>query len=77
MTPASDEQKRLALNLLLDAWDAALRQGVAPELLATTAIYTALTDMVEEHGEEAVARLMDDLPDRIRRGDFTLKPPPN
>lgn len=77
MTPGPDEQKRLALNLLLDAWDTALRQGVEPEILATTAIYTALTDMVEEHGEEAVARLMDDLPDRIRRGDFTLKPPPN
>jgi hypothetical protein len=67
------EQKRIALNLLLDAWDAALARGVAPEILATTAIYAALTDMVDLHGEELVADLFIDLPRRIRDGEFTLK----
>ncbi|HET8728126.1 MAG TPA: hypothetical protein VFO41_11485 [Alphaproteobacteria bacterium] len=69
------EQKRIALNLLLDAWDEALDQGVLPEILATTAIYTALTDMVETHGEEPVAELFADLPRRIRSGEFTLRKP--
>lgn len=68
-----DEQKRIALDLLLDAWDTALRQGVAPEVLATTAIYCALTDMVDIHGEDPVAHMMQELPERIRKGEFTLK----
>ena len=74
--PSPGEQKRLALDLLLDAWDKALEEGVEPEILATTAIFAALTDMVDTHGAEAVARLMEDLPARIRKGEFTLAPSP-
>ena len=70
--PDAATQKRIALDLLLEAWDRALADGVAPELLATTAIFTALTDMVENHGAEAVANLMAGLPARIRAGEFTL-----
>lgn len=70
--PLTDnEQKKLALNLLLDAWDAALQRGVEPEVLATTAIYAAVTDMVDIHGEEPVAEMLSELPERIRRGAFT------
>jgi hypothetical protein len=72
--PALDpaEQKRRALDLLLAAWDTALAEGVAPEMLATTAIFAALTDMVEAHGEGPVADLIAGLPQRIRAGEFTL-----
>ena len=70
--PDAATQKRLALDLLLDAWDKALAAGVAPELLATTAIFAALTDMVDNHGPDAVADLMAGLPTRIRAGEFTL-----
>lgn len=72
-SPPGDEQKRIALERILDAWDAALSEGVQPELLATTAIFAALTDMVDLHGEEDVASMMADLPDRIRNGEFSLK----
>ncbi|WP_366654490.1 hypothetical protein [Fodinicurvata sp. EGI_FJ10296] len=72
-SPSGDEQKRIALERILDAWDAALSEGVQPELLATTAIFAALTDMVDLHGEEDVASMMADLPDRIRNGEFSLK----
>ena len=65
-------QKRRALELLLAAWDAALAEGVEPELLATTAIFAALTDMVDAHGEAPVADLVAGLPERIRAGEFTL-----
>lgn len=74
--PSPAAQKRVALDLLLDAWDKALEEGVEPEILATTAIFAALTDMVDTHGAEAVARLMEDLPARIRKGEFTLGPAP-
>lgn len=68
-----DEQKALALDLLLHAWDEALARGVAPDLLASTAIFAALADMIDIHGETAVAQFCADLPARIRNGEFTLK----
>lgn len=68
-----EEQKRIALDILLEAWDRALAQDVEPEVLATAAIYAALTDMVDLYGEEPVATLVESLPERIRDGEFTLE----
>lgn len=68
-----DEQKAMALDAILDAWDGALSRGVEPAMLASTAIFAALTDMVELYGEEAVAELCAGLPERVRRGEFTFK----
>ena len=71
--PSDDAQKSLALDLLLNAWDAALAQGVAPELLASTAMFAALTDMVDMHGADAVASFCEGLPARVRAGEFTMR----
>lgn len=65
-------QKSAALEAILTAWETALGKGVEPELLASAAIYAALTDMVDLHGAEAVARLCEALPARVRKGEFTL-----
>ncbi|MAB13450.1 hypothetical protein [Parvibaculum sp.] len=70
--PPEGEQRRLALQNLLDAWDETLGEGVSPDILASTAIFAALSDMVEAYGEEAVAEMTDGLSDRIRSGEFTL-----
>lgn len=64
--------KARALNLILDAWDKALAEGAEPEIVASVAIYAALTDMVDRFGPEAVADFYATLPDRIRAGEFTL-----
>ena len=69
-----DAQKKRALQLLLGAWEQALRDGVAPETVATTAVFLALSDMIEAHGEEAVSAMAAELPQRIRAGEFTLGP---
>jgi hypothetical protein len=69
---SEDEQKKLALELILDAWDTGLARGVQPEMLASTAIYAALTDMIDIYGVDAVAQLCEGLPERIREGEFTL-----
>ncbi len=68
-----DDQKSLALELLLDAWDDAVTQGCDPELVATSAIFAALTDMVDVYGEDSVADMASGLPDRIRRGEFSMR----
>ena len=69
---AEDEQKQLALKIILEAWEDALSQGVAPEMVASSAIFAALTDMIEHYGEESVAEMVADWPDRIRNSEFTL-----
>jgi hypothetical protein len=71
--PDQATQKKIALDLLLGAWDAALAKGVEPELLASTAIFAALTDMVDLHGPEAVADFCAALPARVRAGEFTMQ----
>ncbi len=67
-----EDEKSVALAVLLAAWDEALARGVSPEMLASTALFAAFTDMVDMHGEEAVAEFAADLPRRIRQGEFTF-----
>jgi hypothetical protein len=65
--------KGRALQLILDAWDKAMAEGAEPEVIASVAIYAALADMVDRFGEAAVAEFCASLPERIRRGEFTLR----
>ncbi|MES1989806.1 MAG: hypothetical protein V4441_02495 [Pseudomonadota bacterium] len=72
LVPTETDQRRLALQSILDAWDEALAEGVGADILATTAIFAALSDMVEAYGEEPVAEMAAGLADRVRQGEFTL-----
>ncbi|HVY84509.1 MAG TPA: hypothetical protein VG943_05220, partial [Caulobacterales bacterium] len=67
----TDAQKALALDLMLDAWDKALAQGVEGEVLASVAIFAALVDMTDRFGADAVAGFCETLPERVRSGEFT------
>lgn len=72
MSADDPDKKGRALQLILDAWDAALAEGAEAEVIASVAIYAALADMVDRYGEEAVAEFCASLPERTRRGEFTL-----
>lgn len=71
---ASDDDSLRALGLILEAWDEAALRGVAPELMAYAALYTALTDLVAAFGEDSVADLAQGLSARVLSGEFTLAP---
>jgi len=73
MSGDDPEKKGRALELVLNAWDEALSEGVDPEVVASVAIYAAMADMVDRFGEEAVADFCATLPERIRNGEFTLR----
>ncbi len=68
----SDDESVRALNLILAAWDEGTETGVAPELMAYAALFTALTDLVALFGEQAVAKLARGLERRVELGEFTL-----
>lgn len=67
------EHKRKAMTLFLDAWDEACTQGIPSDLLSEVCLYLALTDLVEDRGEGDVAAIMESLPGRVRRGEFSLR----
>jgi hypothetical protein len=67
-----DEKKRMALEHILDAWQDALQVGIEPDVLASAAMFTALSDLIEAYGEEPVAKMTRGLPNRIRLGEFTI-----
>ena len=61
----------VALDLILAAWEEGTDSGIKPEMMAFAALFTGLTDLVSEFGEEHVAALTERLSERIRRGEFT------
>lgn len=66
------EHKRKAMGLFLDAWDEGCAQGIPSDLLSEVCLYLALTDLIEDRGEEDVAAIIESLPERVRAGEFTL-----
>jgi hypothetical protein len=69
---ANESESFRALNLILEAWDEGTETGVAPELMAYAAIFTALTDLVSIFGEDAVITLAQGLVRRVESGEFSL-----
>ena len=66
-----------ALHCILEAWEEGAELGIAPELMAYAALYTALTDLVGAFGEDHVAGMTDGLRGRLMKGEFTVgKPAP-
>ncbi len=69
---SNDDETLRALGIMLEAWEEGTESGVAPEIMAYAALYTALTDLVATFGEDSVANLALGLVDRVNQGEFTL-----
>jgi hypothetical protein len=68
----TDDASVKALNYILEAWEEGTESGIAPELMAYAALYTALTDLVASFGEESVVSLVASLGPRVQKGEFTI-----
>jgi hypothetical protein len=68
----ADDTTYRALSLILEAWDEGTESGVPNEQMAYAALFTALTDLVSQFGEDNVVKLAQGLEQRIRVGEFTL-----
>jgi len=70
---ASDqEQKRVALSYLQEAWVEARLDGVDGDCLAQACLFAAFAEFVSTYGEDAAAKFADGLGLRIRNGEFSL-----
>jgi len=72
-TEGDAEERELALEYLAEAWNLAEDDGVEADALAHASLFAALATLVRAHGEEATARLVAGLPDRIRCGEYNLE----
>jgi hypothetical protein len=67
-----NEQKKVALNYLNEAWAEARHEGVDGDCLAQASLFAALAELVGTYGEDAVAKFVENLPARVRNGEFSL-----
>ena len=64
------EKKQVALEYHNEAWADGMSDGIETEILAETAIVTALTELVRLHGEDDVLDMMETLRKRLEFGEF-------
>lgn len=69
---ADQEQKQAALSYLSEAWAEARLDGVDGDCLAHACLFTAFAELIATYGEEPVAKLVEGLPARIRKGEFSV-----
>ena len=69
----SQSERQLALEYLAEAWNSAEEDGLDPSSLAHASLFAALATFVKMHGDEAAADLIEQLPERIRNGEYNLE----
>ncbi len=65
------EDRRAALGYVNEAFAEAILAGLEMESFADAAIAAGLQELIACYGEEAVISFTAQLPDRVRRGEFT------
>ena len=65
------EQKQAALSYLSEAWAEARHDGVDGDCLAQASLFAAFAELVRTYGEDAVAKFVEGLADRVRNGEFS------
>jgi len=66
------EQKRVALGYMQEAWAEAHLDGVDGDCLAQASLFVALSEFVGTYGEDAVATFVEGLAGRVRNGEFSI-----
>jgi hypothetical protein len=66
------EQKRVALGYLQEAWAEARLDGIDGDYLAQACLFAAFAEFVTTYGEEAAATFAEGLGTKIRNGDYSL-----
>ena len=72
---SDQEQKRVALSYLQEAWAEARLDGIDGDCLAQACLFAALAEFVSTYGEDAAATFVSGLSARIRNGEFSLELP--
>jgi hypothetical protein len=66
------EQKRVALSYLHEAWAEARHDGVEDDCMAQACLFAAFAELVATYGEEAAAEYAEALAARVRNGEYSV-----
>jgi hypothetical protein len=66
------EQKRVALSYLNEAWAEARHDGVDDDCMAQACLFAAFAELVATYGEEAAAEYAEALAARVRNGEYSI-----
>lgn len=69
------DQKRVALGYVSEAWAEARLDGVDGDCLAQSCLFAAFAELVGTYGEDAAAVFAEGLAGRIRNGEFSVDLP--
>jgi hypothetical protein len=66
------EQKRVALSYLNEAWAEARHDGVDDDCMAQACLFAAFAELVATYGENAAAEYAEGLAARVRNGEYSV-----
>jgi hypothetical protein len=69
---AAADARRAAMAYVTEAFAEAVLAGIEGDCFAHAAMFAALQELVAVYGEDPVARFAETLPEKIRRGDYTI-----
>ena len=65
------EKRQLAMEYIKDAWHDGIYDGIETEIMAETAMATALDALLKYYSEDRVQKILDDVKLRLSHGEFT------
>jgi hypothetical protein len=65
------EQRDLAAKKILEAMQSAIDEGAEGDVVKLVTLSAAITNFVNDYGEEATAGIVESLPEKIRSGAFS------
>jgi len=68
------DDRQAALSFVTEAFAEAILAGIESDCFAHAALFAAFQELVERYGEEKVALFAEELPERVRHGEFSIGP---
>jgi hypothetical protein len=65
------QQRDLAAKKILEAMQSAIDEGAEPDVVKLVTLSAAVTNFVNDYGEEATAGIIESLPEKVRNGAFS------
>jgi hypothetical protein len=65
------QQRDVAAKKVLEAMQSAIDEGVEPDVVKLVTLSAAVTNFVNDYGEEATAGIIESLPEKVRNGAFS------
>jgi hypothetical protein len=68
-----NQQRDLAAKKILTAMQEAIDEGASAEVVKLVTLSAAVTNFVNDYGEDATAGILETLPEKVRAGAFSQK----